>query len=92
MGRQKFVQYIRMLYLGFIDLNRTVKGNIVQDTEITCIRLTAKILRLNQTDVSKFKLEFISQRAIRSKNAFKIQFDVLLSELITSSYHFTTIQ
>ena len=24
MGRQKFVQYIRMLYLGFIDLNRTV--------------------------------------------------------------------
>ena len=23
-GRQKFVQYIRMLYLGFIDLNRTV--------------------------------------------------------------------
>ena len=24
MGRQKFVQYIRMLYIGFIDLNRTV--------------------------------------------------------------------
>ena len=24
MGRQKFVQYIRMLYLGFIDLNQTV--------------------------------------------------------------------
>ena len=25
-GRQKFVQYIRMLYLGLIDLNRTVYG------------------------------------------------------------------
>ena len=24
MGWQKFVQYIRMLYFGFIDLNRTV--------------------------------------------------------------------
>ena len=26
MGRQKFVQFIRIIYLGFIDLNRTVVG------------------------------------------------------------------
>ena len=45
MGRQKFVQYIRMLYLGFIDVNRTVSVRKPIKSKVLNIKITIKSSR-----------------------------------------------
>ena len=51
MGRQKFVQYIRMLYLGFIDLNRTVGTNLPKNLK------NLDVLSKNGTQISSHSIK-----------------------------------